>query len=66
MNSQAVQRNDLAGKTKLTAVNVSCGGQRTTRFLMLMHNREGKAILPSVYLDQMLRGVGRGVTYTVG
>ncbi len=67
MNNQAIQRKELAGKTKLTAVNVYISPSRKhTAFVMLHHDSRGKAILPMAYLDQILRGVPRGVTYTVG
>lgn len=67
MNNQSIQREELAGKTKLTAVNVHLSpSRRHTVFMMLMHDSRGKAILPSAYLDQVLLGLRRGDTFTVG
>lgn len=66
-NNTDIQRNDLAGKTKLTAVNICVSpSRRHTFFVMLHHDSRGKAILPSGYLNQLLINVPRGVTYTVG
>lgn len=67
MNNRAVQQAELAGKTKLTAVTVYVSpGRKSTHFVMLHHDSGGKAILPSVYLDQILRDTRRGTTITVG
>lgn len=67
MNNQAVQKQELAGKTKLTAVTVYVSPSRkSTHFVMLHHDSRGKAILPSAWLDQLLQGTRRGVTYTIG
>lgn len=67
MNNQAIQREELAGKTKLTAVTVYLSPSRKhTSFVMLHHDSRGKAILPSAYLDQILMGARRGTTYSVG
>lgn len=67
MNNQAVQKQDLAGKTKLTAVTVYLSPSRkATHFVMLHHDSRGKAILPHSMLGQILQGQRRGTTYTVG
>jgi hypothetical protein len=67
VNNQAIQRQELAGKTKLTAVNIYISpSRRHTRFVMLTHDSRGKAILPISFLNQLLRDVPRGTTYTVG
>jgi len=67
MNIQQTQKHELAGKTKLTAVSVHLSpSKKVTKFVMLMHDSNGKAILPMSYLNEILRGIPRGVTYTVG
>jgi len=67
VNNQAIQREELAGKTKLTAVNVYISpSRRHTFFVMLTHDSRGKAILPMSYFDQLLRGIPRGTTFSVG
>lgn len=68
MNNRAIQKSELAGKTKLTAVTVHLSPSRkVTRFVMLQHNSEGKAILPMSYLNEIVRhGLRRGDTFGVG
>lgn len=67
MNNQAIQREELAGKTKLTAVSVHISPSRKrTCFVMLNHDSRGRAILPSAFLDQILKGLPRGTTFTCG
>lgn len=67
MNNQEIQRKELAGKTKLTAVSIYVSPSRkVTRFVMLAHDSRGKAILPITYMNEMLRGLRRGDTFSVG
>lgn len=66
MNNQQVQKNDLAGRTKLTAVTVYTSPRKSvTSFVMLVHNSEGRAIIPVSQLDQIL-GVGSRGSYSIG
>lgn len=69
MNNRSIQRNDLAGKTKLTAVNICLSpSRRYTRFVMLEHDMNGNAILPMRTLDSILRDLHarRGDNFTTG
>jgi hypothetical protein len=67
MNIKDVQREQLAFKTKLTAVTVYISPSRKfTRFVMLHHDRDGKARLYPNLQAELLDGVRRGTTYTVG
>jgi hypothetical protein len=67
MNNRAIQKDELAGKTKLTAVTLYISPSRkVTRFVMLNHNSEGKAILPMNYVNQFTGGIPRGTTFSVG
>jgi hypothetical protein len=66
MNNQEIQKNDNAGKTKLTAVTIGHGTQRHQFFVRLKHDSKGKAILPSETLNQILSSLRRGDTFTVG
>ena len=67
MNNQDIQRSDMAGKTKLTAVTVYLSPSRKrTVFVMLTHDSRGRAILPSAYLNQILGNIPRGTTFSVG
>ena len=66
MNIQAIQKAQLAGKTRLTACTVHISpSKKVTKFMMLAHDRNGEAILPMVFLDQILRNVPRGTTISV-
>lgn len=62
------QQNDLAGKSKLTAVTIASGHRKITKFLNLRHDSEGKAILPTKTLNSMLDAINchRGDTYSMG
>jgi len=51
--------------TKLTAVSMGHGNHRHVFFIPLEHVN-GKAILPSEVLNQVLKGVRRGTTITTG
>lgn len=66
MNNQLTQKTELAGKTKLTAVTIGHGHDRSQFFAMLLHDSQGRAILPSQLLNQHLIRVRRGGTFTVG
>jgi len=66
MNIQATQKDELAGKTKLTAVTVHLSPSKTaTRFLMLTHDSRGKAILPVSFLDQIVREGNTNTKYRI-
>ena len=65
-NNKAIQQAELAGKTKLTAVTIGHGNHRHQFFIPLRHDSQGKAILPSEVLNQVLKGVPRGTTITTG
>lgn len=65
-NNKTVQQQDLAGKTKLTAVSIGHGTHRHQFFAMLPHDEQGKAKLPHMALDQVLSGLRRGDTFTIG
>ena len=43
---QQIQQQDLAGKTKLTAVSIYSNGRTHQAFVMCKHDSNGKAILP--------------------
>ena len=68
MNNRVIQKRDLAGKMKLTAVTIGARGRKQQFFAMLEHNAAGEAILPMHVLDKFLdeANVRRGDTYTVG
>jgi len=66
MTCQDIQKKELAGKTKLTAVTVYVSpGRKTTHFLMLNHDSKGRAILPMAYLNQIVGKIPRGTTFSV-
>ena len=65
-NNKSIQQADLAGKTKLTMVSIGLDRVRHTFFIPLYHDVQGKAILPSATLNQILSGVPRGTTITTG
>ena len=69
MTVNDVQRRDLAGKTKLTAVTLYHGSHRVQTFQWLNHDSNGKAVLPFNLLSQLQSTVGcarRGDTFSVG
>lgn len=69
MNNQEIQKSELAGKTKLTAVSIGHGTNKVVAFVQLAHDSHGHAKLPPEQLDQMLNSVGcrkRGQTFTHG
>lgn len=67
MNNQLIQKAELAGKTKLTAVTIGYGGFKYQFFAMLKHDSKGRAVLPAETLYKILsqRGVRRGENYSV-
>lgn len=62
-----IQKAELAGKMKLTAVTIGHGGHKRQFFVMLEHDSRGAAKLPVAVLDKILSqaGVRRGDAYTV-
>lgn len=68
MNNQAIQKTDMAGKTKLTAVTIGHGNNKQQFFVMLEHDERGAAKLPHTVLNKILSdaGVRHGDAYTVG
>jgi len=58
-NNRSVQMDDLAGKTKLTAVSIFIHGAHKTFYVMLQHSPRGEAILPQNTLDKLLLRAGR-------
>lgn len=64
---KSIQRADLAGKTKLTAVTIGHGRNRHQFFTMLQHDSRGVAKLPAEVLNNILTqaGIQRGATITV-
>ncbi len=62
------RKQELACKTKLTAVTIGHGSRRVQFFAYLQHNEQGEAILPMHVLDRELGklNLARGATYTVG
>jgi hypothetical protein len=63
MNAKDIQRQQMAGKTKLTLVTVGVSGLRTRAFFVqLRHDERGKAICPF----NLLGAIPRGVTFTLG
>lgn len=68
-NIAEVQKSELAGKTKLTAVNVFANGRQVQAFVQLQHDARGRAVLPASHLNQILSNMGisaRGATYSIG
>ena len=65
-NNQDIQKKELAGKTKLTAVTLGHGNHRQQFFIPLTHDSRGHAILPVEVLNSALSGLRRGDTFTVG
>ena len=69
MIPQKIQKQELAGKTKLTAVTIGHGGRRLQFFATLQHDSKGNAILPEATLNKALDTLGcrmRGQTFTHG
>ena len=66
-NNQLIQKAELAGKTKLTAVTIGHGNHFRQFFVMLEHDSRGAAKLPPAVLEKILAEmrVRRGDTYTV-
>lgn len=62
-----IQKAELAGKVKLTAVTIGHGNHKRQFFVELEHDSRGAAKLPHRILDKLLdqAGVRRGDTYTV-
>ncbi len=62
------QRQQLAGKTRLTAVRIFNGHFSKTVFLHLFHNEQGSPVLPMGVLNTILRKlkVPHGVTINFG
>lgn len=62
-----IQKAELAGKLKLTAVTIGHGNHRRQFFVMLEHDSRGAAKLPHAVLDKILSqaGVRYGDTYSV-
>ena len=65
---QAIQKADLAGKTKLTAVTMGHGTHKVQRFVWVKHDERGHAILqPSQVVEvQKTLHLRRGDTFTTG
>lgn len=66
MTNREIQRKELAGKTKLTAITIGHRDRRLQIFCMLWHNADGEAVLPMEVLNKALDAIGcnpRGRTY---
>lgn len=67
MNSHLTQQQQMAHKTKLTALTIYISpSQKVTRFVMIKHDARGKAILSMDYLNKILGSIPRGTTFSVG
>jgi hypothetical protein len=68
MTCRDIQRAELAGKTKLTAVTMGHGTHKVQRFVMVKHDERGHAILtPSQVVQvQVPLNLRRGDTFTTG
>lgn len=64
---KAIQKAELAGKTKLTAVTIGHAGEKKQFFVELEHDSRGAAKLPHSVLNKILNqaGVKHGEHYTV-
>lgn len=68
---QQTQREQLAGRMKLTAVSFIWDGKQVQKFLYLLHNDKGVAIVPCSYIDSLAvaakgKALQRGDTFTLG
>ncbi len=68
MTCRDTQKDDLAGKTKLTAVTMGHGTHKVQRFVWIEHDSRGHAMLKPSQLDQVTRPLAlrRGDTFTTG
>ena len=77
MNSHLIQREELAGKTKLTSVVIHTSPSRRGKhcfFVMLPHDQHGNAVIPMSTYDELLKkahmntgfiAISQGVTLQV-
>lgn len=56
-NNRRIQQQDLAGRTKLTAVTVGHGNHKRTIFIQLQHDYDGQAIMPMSSIDKLLSNI---------
>jgi len=68
MTCKEIQRAELAGKTKLTAVTVGHGWYRHQAFVMVKHDSQGRAVMTASQLDQVIAPLNlrRGDSFTSG
>ena len=68
MSAREIQRKDLAGKTKLTAVRIGHGFRVVQFFAWCHHDKDGNAILAESELNKHLDllNVKRGQTWWNG